>query len=105
VDKGEPGWDMWFGWGRIDFGAAAALAAATRPAILSVAQINGEVRVTANYRDGLNYTLWRSANLAGENWQIVTQAVSTVQNNTIEFSDPNPISPNAFYRIEAEVPE
>jgi subtilisin family serine protease len=105
VDKGDPGWDMWFGWGRVDFGAAAKIAAATRPEILNVAQTNSAVRITANYREGLNYTLWRSAGLAGGNWLVVTQATSVVQSNTIEFSDPHPILPNAFYRIEADVPE
>src|SRR5882724_2497437 len=36
-DKGQPGWDAYFGWGRINFAAAAGATAATVPLISSIA--------------------------------------------------------------------
>ena len=56
ADKGPSGWDMWYGWGRIDFGAAAAAASATLPVLSGTLQTDGQFCVATSFKSGLDYT-------------------------------------------------
>jgi len=96
-------WNEFYGWGRINFASAAVAAEATLPMITNLALSNGQARVTASYRPGATYSLWRSDSLGG-NWYPVTNTVAATNGNTISFVDPSPPNSNAFYRIKAAAP-
>ena len=96
-------WNEFYGWGRIDFAAAAAAAEATLPTITNLVLNSGQARVTANYRPGPTYSLYRCDSLEG-NWYPVTNAVSATNGNAISFIDPSPPKLNAFYRVRAAGP-
>jgi hypothetical protein len=104
VDLGAPGWDDYYGWGLINFGAAAAAAAATLPNVTSVQWSNNTVVVSANYRPRLNYSLWRTPQLAPLNWTPVPNAPSTTNGSVISLTDSTPSSGAAFYRVQASEP-
>jgi len=101
VDLGPPGWDGFYGWGRVDFGAAARAAAATLPNISSVQWSNNAVIVSANFRPGLSYSLWRTAQLTPPAWEQATNALLTTNSGAISLTDPTPFLPNGFYRVQA----
>lgn len=96
-------WNQFYGWGRINFAAAATAAEASLPTVTSLVFSNNQARVTANYQTGGNYSLWRSVALGG-NWSAVTNAAVATNGNTISFVDPSPPGSNAFYRIEVAAP-
>jgi Subtilase family len=97
-------WNSFYGWGRIDFGAAAAAAATTLPMIANLTLTNGQARVTANFRPGANYSLWRTTGLEGGSWLPVTDAVVVTNGDSIYFVDPHPTDGGGFYRIEVTAP-
>ena len=99
VDLGPTGWDEYYGWGRVDFGAAAAAAAATLPHISSVQWTNQMLIVTANFRAGPDYSLWRSAQVSPPAWQRVANASLATNANHICLTDPTPLPAQAFYRV------
>lgn len=103
VDLGQPGWDPYFGWGRVDFGAAAAATVATLPNILSVTATNGQVSVSANYRSGLVYQLWRTLSLGAPAWTQVSATLST-NGAVVSLTDSSPPRASAFYRVRAVAP-
>jgi subtilisin family serine protease len=97
-------WNSFYGWGRIDFAAAAAAAEATLPVITSLVLTNSQARVTANYRSGVTYSLLRGTSLNVGDWSPVTGAFVVTNGNTISFVDPLPLGWSRFYRIEATAP-
>ena len=97
-------WNSFYGWGRIDFAAAAAAAEATLPVITSLVLTNGQARVTANYRTGVTYSLWRRDSLNGGSWLQVTDTIAATNGNAISLVDPLPAEGSGFYRIEAAAP-
>ena len=101
VDLGTPGWDEYYGWGRIDFGAAAVATAATLPNILSVQWTNNAVAVSANFRPGLEYSLWRTAQLTPATWAQATNILATTNGDAISLVDRSPLPGAAFYRVQA----
>jgi subtilisin family serine protease len=104
LDLGPPGWDQYFGWGRVRFNEAAIAAAATLPAISAFAVSINSVMVSTTYRPGLKYNLWRTDTLAPSGWSSVTKVAVTTNGTAIVFTDLSPTNPQAFYRIEASVP-
>jgi subtilisin family serine protease len=100
VDKGPPGWDLWFGWGRIDFAAAARAAEATRPAIAGLERSGRAAVLTTALKPGLSYKLWRTDDLGGSNWLPVLNAIFLTNGNILEVTDPVTEAPRAFYRLE-----
>ncbi|GDY22866.1 hypothetical protein LBMAG56_42130 [Verrucomicrobiota bacterium] len=98
------GWNEFYGWGRIDFGAAADAATATLPVITGVRHVNGVGEISANCRPGLVCSLWRSAGLNGGTWLPVTDAVVVINGAALSFSDPHPPGARAFYRIQSSRP-
>ena len=101
VDLGTPGWDGYYGWGRIDFGAAAIATAATLPDILSVQWSHNAVAVSANFRPGLEYSLWRTAQLAPATWAQAPHVNASTNGQTISLIDQSPLPGAAFYRVQA----
>lgn len=104
ADQGAAGWDMYFGWGRIDFGAAAEAAWRTRPVITSVAWSNELAVVSAEFKSGLAYSLWRASSPADVSWERITNAVALTQGGIIQFTDPQAGGDRRFYRIGIETP-
>lgn len=103
-DLGPAGPDEFYGWGRIDFGAAAQAATATLPRIANLQVTNGVASVSANFQPGLNYALWRTPQLLPAAWTLVTNAVLLTNVNLISLADPAAPANRAFYRIQATAP-
>jgi subtilisin family serine protease len=99
VDLGQPGWDMFFGWGRIDFGAAAAAAVSTLPVILTSTLTNGALAVSIPFKPGLAYTLWRNSSPLGLSWSQVAGTMVTTNGPTLILTDPSPPAAMQFYRV------
>jgi hypothetical protein len=104
TDKGPTGWDMWYGWGRINFGAAAAAASATLPVLSGALQSNGQFCVATRFKPGRDYTLWRTPALSGPQWAQVPNAVLSTNNEQILLTDPSPPGGMQFYRIQIVLP-
>lgn len=104
MDLGPPGWDPYFGWGRINFGAAAAAAVATLPQVTGIQTGHGEVTLSVASRTGLAYSLWRAAQLAPAAWWPVTNAAVDITTGQVLLTDPTPPAGNAFYRVRAALP-
>jgi subtilisin family serine protease len=99
IDKGPTGWDQWYGWGRIDFGAAAAAAAATLPVVSGALETNSQFCVATGFKSGLTYTLWRTSTLSVPQWVQVTNTVLSTNNGRILLTDPSPTQRAQFYRV------
>jgi subtilisin family serine protease len=104
VDLGTPGWDEYYGWGRVNFGAAAAATVATLPTISNIQIANNQVTVSANYCPGLNYVLLQTSQLVPPDWSPVTNTITYPNLNVIMFSVPLHAAPESFYRIEVSAP-
>ena len=104
VNPDGPGWNEYFGWGRIDFGAAAAVAINTLPVISGIQVSNNQATVSLNFASGLGYTLWRTAQLSPPDWLIVSNAIVQTNLNVISLTDPPPIKTDAFYRVQVSLP-
>ncbi len=101
VDLGPAGWDQFYGWGRLDFGAAAAATVATLPNILSAQWTHNTVAVTAHYRAGLTYSLWRAGAWGEGNWAQVATVQESTNGGAIILTDLAPPAGEAFYRVQA----
>lgn len=99
VDLGNPGWDMWFGWGRVDFGAAAAMASARLPRIALATWSPSGVTLATGLSPGVNCQLWRSASLPPASWIAVPGAFATTNGSQLFMTDPSPLPLSGFYRI------
>jgi subtilisin family serine protease len=100
-DLGQPGWDRYFGWGRIQFGRAAVAAQSTLPNVLQITWSNNEAAITGNYRTGLEHSLWKTSRLGQPDWLQITNAVSTITGNRITLTDPEAADSDAYYQIRA----
>ncbi|MBI4323689.1 MAG: S8 family serine peptidase [Chloroflexi bacterium] len=105
ADKGQAGWDPYYGWGRVDFGKAAAEAARTLPQIvISQARWTASgFAVSANFLPGSICTLWRSDRLEPFSWVRINGATASMERETITLTDPEPANRQAFYRIEGRL--
>ncbi len=104
TDLGPPGWDQYYGWGRINFAAAAAAAEASRPAITSFQLSNGSAIVTVTNQPTLTFALWKTSALGSATWGIVTNAVLSTNGDVLTLNDPAPGTGGNLYRVEARVP-
>jgi subtilisin family serine protease len=95
---GQSPWNEFFGWGRINFAAAAA--AASEPIISHGNRSNGQATVSGYLTTGLHYTLWQTTNLTAPQWSRVSNAVAQTNGAFISLTDPQPAA-NSLYRIEA----
>jgi len=103
ADLGQPGWDQYFGWGRINFASAAAAAEASRPTIASFQVSNGVAAVTVTNQPALSFTLWKSSTVGPTTWAMVTNAVLSTSGEFLTLTDPAPALGWNFYRVEARV--
>jgi subtilisin family serine protease len=103
VDLGAPGWDQYFGWGRINFAAAAAAAEASRPVIARIQSSNGMAVVMVTNQPALSFALWRSPTAGTAAWAIVTNVVLSTNAGVLTLADPAPGAGGNFYRVEARV--
>lgn len=104
VDLGLPGWDPYYGWGRVDFGAAATATLATLPTIYSLEVTGHQLAISASYRPGLIYRLWRTAQLVPPAWLPVANAMTSTNSIGIVLTDPTPIDGSSFYRVQVSLP-
>ena len=100
VDLSSPGWDQFYGDGRIDFASAAAAAQASRLAIASFRVADGQAVLTLTNTTGLGVSLWRKRVLHFP-WEKVTNAVYSTNAGYLTLTDPSPGEPAHFYRVEA----
>ena len=106
LDLGDSGRDDYYGWGRVDFGRAAWLAAATAELVDNLGDVQMEegspdLTVSAEYRPGVSYTLMGSASLDAPDWYRVAATVQTNENR-IEFSV-EPTVDAGFYKVTGTV--
>lgn len=99
VDLGPLGWDQYFGWGRINFAAAAEAAAGTLPTISAIVKTNGQVTVTTPLKPGLDYSLWKTTQLSPLSWMVLTNAILSTNGSKLVLTDPDANSNDSFYRI------
>lgn len=104
INPDGPGWNEYFGWGRIDFGAAATVAANTLPVISSIQKSNNQATVRLNFSPSLTYSLWRTTQLVPANWQMITNAIVQTTSTQISLTDPAPPETASSYRVEVSVP-
>jgi subtilisin family serine protease len=103
VDLGAPGWDPYYGWGRINFGAAATAALGTLPRISNLQASAHSVTVSISYRPGLVYRLCRTTELSPQLWTTVTNAAISTNSGSIILTDPEPVPGHSFYRIQVSL--
>jgi hypothetical protein len=101
VGLGWSGWNEYFGWGRIDFAAAAEAAAAMLPNISNIQRTPCQIIISANYRAGLDYSLWRTPQLLNPVWSLAAGPAVSTNGSVILLTDPAPISGQAFYQVRA----
>ena len=101
ADLGQPGWDQFYGWGRINFDGATAAALETLPNISGITRTNNQIAVTARFRPSPTYSLWRSSTIFPTTWSQVTNAIIQTNGENIRLIDPLPSGNSAFYRVEA----
>jgi hypothetical protein len=104
VNPDGPGWNQYFGWGRIDYGAAAAIAVNTLPIISSIQETNSQVTVSLGFSPCLTYSLWRTAQLVPAQWQKVNDALAQTNATQISLTDQSPLGTSAFYRVQVSTP-
>jgi len=102
-DKGPAGRDPFFGWGRVQFGRAAAAAQETLPNILSIGFSNNQATLSGTYRSGLEHTLWKTAQISPPLWSQVLNAVSVTNGARITFTDLAAGGAAMFYQLRVAV--
>jgi subtilisin family serine protease len=100
VELGGPGWNQFYGWGRVNFAGAATAAVATLPNIVSTQWSKGQVIIQATFTAGLQYSLCRASQLSSPVWTNVATVLAT-NGSLISLTDPAPPQTNAFYRVQA----
>ena len=103
-DLGEPGWDSSYGWGRIDFGKAAWVAAASAGLVDSLGGFSmdhslSNLLFASEYHRGMRYQLLRTTNLTTSSWTAVPSGVVT-NGAILEFSV-EPDAGQGFFKVEA----
>lgn len=98
-DLGDPGWDMWFGAGRIDFGAAAALAYARLPRLSILSCTNAQLSIATGVKPGIPCQLWRSSLTAGSAWMLVTNPTSSTNDSQLVFTVPMVANEGELFRV------
>ncbi len=98
-DLGNPGWDMWFGWGRINYGAAAAQARARLPQISIVGYPSNQVMIATGLKTRFACQLWRSAVTNGFDWALVANRRVSTNGNQLVLTDPAAPGDGACYRV------
>ena len=104
ADKGSPGWDQYFGWGRINFAAAASAAQATLPTISSIEAGPEHTSVVTQNRTNITYSLWKSSALLPGSWINVSNVLLSTNGSSVTLRDPAPPGSKSFYRLQLSAP-
>jgi len=99
TDLGQPGWDSYYGWGRINFAAAVASTVATLPMITGISAANNQVVLSASFNPVLSYSLWSSPNLPAASWSFVTGQPAETNGAEIIFTDTVTSPAGKFYKV------
>jgi hypothetical protein len=100
VDLGAPGWDPFYGWGRLDFAKAAEMAFAT----LAVSHVTARERdvVEVGEYPGAAIELWRAPEPVGP-WTLLPASTVSTNNGVIRFEDTDALE-KAFYKLRVTLP-
>ena len=98
-DKGNPGWDESFGWGRVNYRKAVSETLKTLPRVLKLTQYSQRLEIAVQTMYPAFLTLERNGQLLPTNWEPVAQSNST--SNLTLFNDQTDAAA-AFYRVRAE---
>jgi subtilisin family serine protease len=99
TDLGAPGWDRYFGWGRVRYGVAMVEAAATRPRLGIERQGADTVVLSWSVRSGLDYDVWWTPSVTVPMWEVVTPVNTVTQALELRVTVPAPGQLGAF-RLE-----
>ena len=100
TDLGQPGWDSYYGWGRLNFAAAAAATVATLPVITGITTTNNQVVLSTTFNPALSYSLWSSPMLPATSWTLVTDQPGKTNGAEMIFTDPVTSPAGKFYRVD-----
>ncbi len=98
-DLGDPGWDLWFGAGRINFGAAAALAHSRRPRLAILSSTNQQLVIATGVEPGIACQLWRSPATNQFAWAWVADPQISTNADQLIFTVPMSSNGGEFYRV------
>jgi subtilisin family serine protease len=98
-EKGNPGWDESYGWGRVNYRAAIVQTVKTLPRVLKLTYDPHGAEITAQTMFPTFLALERNDFLPGSKWLEVAQVNST--SNLTILTD-QPVSRAVFYRVRAE---
>lgn len=99
TDKGPAGWDMWYGWGRINLGEAAAKASEALPRLSGAFNADGRYSLSAPLQASVKYTLEYASSPAGQDWQPVPNAPASTNDGRVVWTDLSPVQESRFYRV------
>jgi subtilisin family serine protease len=102
VDLGSPGWDQFYGYGRINFAGAAAAANASRPVIANLQIANGSAVMTVANPRQFALKLLKTSEIGSLKWDSVVNAISSTNADVVTLTDPAPDALINFYRVEAQ---
>ena len=98
-DKGNPGWDEAYGWGRVNYRAAVNETLKTLPRISNLSDDGNQLEITVQTTFPSLLSLERNDQWIGSNWTAIAQVNST--SNLTTFSELTAGSAG-FYRVRAE---
>ena len=98
-DKGNPGWDESFGWGRVNYRKAVSESLKTLPRVIKLTQYTQRVEIAVQTMYPSFLTLERNGQLLPATWAPVAQSNST--SNLTLFNDQADAA-SAFYRVRGE---
>jgi subtilisin family serine protease len=101
VDLGSPGWDQYYGYGRINFAGAAAAVNASRPIISNLQLVNGAAVLTVSNPWQLSLKLWKTSEINAPQWESVVNTISSTNADAVTLADPRPGDLMNFYQVEA----
>jgi len=101
-DLGDPGWDAWFGYGRIDFGAAAAQAYARLPRLSILSHTNDQLLLATGVPPGVHCQLWSSPLGGVFQWTLVPNPQFQTNDNQLVVAVPIGPAQAACFRASLE---
>lgn len=98
--------NIYYGWGRINYAAAAVSAFGTAPRIFSISasSLPSSVTLTLSYRTNLGHVLLRSSPAAPRNWVPVSGALWSTNAATLSVIDPSPVPGAGLYQVVEQLP-
>ncbi|MFN7137930.1 MAG: S8 family peptidase [Limisphaerales bacterium] len=104
IDHGTPGWDQYFGWGRIAFDAAASAAYNTLPRITQADVNNQYTTLSVDYLPNRHYSVWRTLGWNPASWDKISNIILHTNGAVLSIQAPKATGGAEFYRIEVSLP-